>query len=296
MLNLLREAAARYTGAQAGPSPFATAIPGVTLLRSNHKNRTNFHICKPALCIVVQGAKWTMFGATRFDYQAGQALVVSVELPAFSTVVEASPSEPYLGIIVEFDLALMGEVMDSLDALPERSAAVDRSVFVTNFDGPLAECALRLMRLLETPRAIPVLYPSIMREICYWLLTGPHGADVMEMMFGKVHTRGVLSAIHYLRDRFAQPVRVEDLASVAQMSSSAFHRHFKAITSMTPLQYQKQLRLLEARRAMIADECNAGTAAAQVGYESATQFSREYSRMFGMPPRQDILHFREAGS
>ena len=294
MLNLLRETAARYTASQVGHGPFETAIPGLTLLRSERENRTNFHICKPALCIVVQGAKWTMFGETRFDYHAGQALLVSVELPAFSTIVEASPSEPYLGVIVEFDFALMREVMDSLHALPEISGEVNRSVFVTDFDGPLADCALRLLRLLETPRAIAVLYPAIMREICYWLLTGPHSAEVMSMTIGKMHTKSVLSAIHFLRDRFADPIRIEELASIAQMSPSAFHRQFKAITSMTPLQYQKQLRLLEARRVMFADELNVGTTAAQVGYESQTQFSREYSRMFGLPPRRDILALRGA--
>ncbi len=294
MLNLLRDAAARFTEAQVGTGPFETAIPGLTLLRSAHENRTNFHTCKPALCIVAQGAKWTMFGETRFDYRAGSAMVVNVELPAFSTIVEASPSEPYLGMIVEFDLALMREVMDSLDTLPEMAGEVERSVFVTDFDGPLADCALRLLRLLETPRAIPVLYPAIMREICYWLLTGPHGADIISMTVGKGHTKNVLSAIHFLRDRFAEPVRVEKLASIARMSPSAFHRQFKAITSMTPLQYQKQLRLLEARRVMLADESNVGTTATQVGYESETQFSREYSRMFGMPPRRDILALRSA--
>ena len=249
----------------------------------------------PALCIVVQGAKWTMFGETRFDYHAGQALVVSVELPAFSTIVEASPSRPYLGVIIEFDLAIMREVMKSLDALAEGSEDVSRSVFVTEFDGPLLDCAVRLVRLLETPKAIPVLYPAIMREICYWLLTGPRGAELIRMTVGKTHTSKVIHALHFLRDHFAESVRIEDLASLAQMSPSAFHRQFKAITSMTPLQYQKQLRLLEARRLMIADELNVGTTAAQVGYESSTQFIREYGRMFGMPPRRDMVSLREAG-
>ena len=127
MANLLKEATTRFTESQIGPGPFKTSVPGLTLLRSTHENQTNFHLCKPALCIVVQGAKWTMIGETRFDYHADQALVVSVELPAFSTIVEASPSEPYLGVIIEFDLALMREVMDSLDALPEMTGETDRS-------------------------------------------------------------------------------------------------------------------------------------------------------------------------
>ena len=295
ILHSLQEAVARWTELQGGAGPWKTTVPGLTLLRSAQQNRTNVHICKPALCIVVQGAKWTMFGETRFDYHAGQALVVSVELPAFSTIVEASPSAPYLGMVVEFDLALMREVMESLDVPPGTAGEVDRSAFVTDFDGPLADCALRLLRLLDgRGRATSLLYPGIMREICYWLLTGPHGAEVMSMTVGKMHTKDVLSAIHFLRDRFTKAIRMEELAALAGMSPSAFHRHFKAITSMTPLQYQKQLRLLEARRAMLADELNVGTAAALVGYESQTQFNREYARMFGLPPRRDIVTLRGA--
>ncbi len=304
MLKGLVEAVRRYTDAQSGASPFATAIQGLHILRSDHEKQPSYLIFKPALCIVVQGAKWAIFGTkggnkggeNRFEYRAGQALVVSVEMPALGTVAEASPTEPYLGLIIEFDLGLMREVMDRLDALPELSPEVKQGVFVTDFDGPMADCALRMLRLLETPQAIPVLYPAIMREICYWLLTGPHGGEVMRMTVAKSHTPCVLSAIHSLRDRFSEAVRIEELAEVARMSPSAFHRQFKSITSMTPLQYQKQLRLLEARRLMVADEANVETAAFRVGYESPSQFSREYSRMFGLSPRRDIASLREAAA
>lgn len=288
MLDDLVKAVRRYTDAQVGDSPFATAIDGLTILRSDHEKHPNHLIFKPALCIVVQGAKWAVFGDQRFDYRAGQALVVSVEMPAFGTVAEASPKEPYLGIIIEFDLALMRQVLDELNTPLEASKKVGGGVFVTDFDGPLEACALRMVRLLDTPKAIPVLYPAIMREICYWLLTGPHGGDVVEMTLTNSHARRVISAIHLLRDRFTEPVRIEELASEAQMSPSAFHRQFKAITSMTPLQYQKQLRLLEARRLMVSEAINVETAAFQVGYESPSQFSREYSRMFAMSPRRDV--------
>ena len=292
MLDRLVEAVRGYTDAQSGPSPFITAIEGLAILRSDHERRPKHLIFKPALCITVQGAKWAIFGDKRFDYRAGQALVVSVEMPALGTVAEASPTEPYLGVIIEFDLGLMREVMDGLHHLPKISDEVGRGIFVTDFDGPLADCALRMVRLLETPQAIPVLYPAIMREICYWLLTGPHGGEVIKMTMAKSHTRRVISAIHSLRDRFSEPIRIEELASQAQMSPSAFHRQFKLITSMTPLQYKKQLRLLEARRLMVADEANVETAAFQVGYESPSQFSREYSRMFGMSPRRDVASLR----
>jgi len=299
MPNELTEAVTRYTEAQAGPSPFVTAVPGLTLLRSDHEKKPNHLIYKPALCIVVQGAKRTTFGHRRFEYRAGQALVVTVEMPAFGTVTEASPTEPYLGVIIEFDLGIMREVMEmteSLDTLPSVSSDEGQGVFVTNFDGPLADCALRMVRLLETPQAIPVLYPAIMCEICYWLLFGPHGGEIIKMTMGKSHARHVIDAIHSLRDRFSEPIRVEELASAAQMSPSAFHRQFKSITSMTPLQYQKQLRLLEARRLMVFGDVNAETAAFQVGYESPSQFSREYSRMFGISPHRDAALFRDTAA
>jgi AraC-like DNA-binding protein len=296
MLEKFAEEVKRYTEAQAGSSPFITSVPGLTLLRSDRVKRINHLIYKPALCIVAQGAKWTTFGDRRFEYRAGQALVVTVEMPAFGTVAEASPTEPYLGVIIEFDLGIIRDVMESmetLDILPVMNDDVGRGVFVTNFDGPLADCALRMVRLLETPQAIPILYPAIMREICYWLLSGPDGSEVIRMTLGKNHTRDVLHAIHALRDRFAEPIRIEELATAAHLSPSAFHRQFKSITSMTPLQYQKQLRLLEARRLMVAEEVNVETAAFQVGYESPSQFSREYSRLFGMPPRRDVVSLRE---
>ncbi|SAL41753.1 AraC family transcriptional regulator [Caballeronia sordidicola] len=294
----LLEAVTRYTDSQPGDGPYLTPVNGVMILRSNRERQPSHLIFKPALCIIVQGAKWTIFGNQRFHYRAGQALVVSVEMPAVGRVVEASRTQPFLGIVIEFDLAVMRDVLEGLAASEETHEAIGasgeaaRGVFVTDFDGPLADCALRLMRLLDTPKAIPMLYPSIMREICYWLLTGPRAADVAAIVLGNSHAHRVVSVIHSLRNRFAENVRIEELAVQAQMSPSAFHRQFKTLTSMTPLQYQKQLRLLEARRLMLMDAANAETAAFQVGYESASQFSREYARMFGAPPRRDVVTLR----
>jgi len=293
MADALVDAVRRYTDTRTGASPFLTSIEGVIVLRSDHEKEPNHLIYKPAICLVVQGTKWTMFGERQFVYGAGKALVVSVETPAFGRVMEASPSDPYLGLIIQFDLGVMRDVMEGLTAPPEPSDDDDPGVFVIDFGGPLADCALRIVRLLDTPEAIPMLYPLIMREICYWLLTGPSGGAVARMVLASSHEQSIISAIHALRDRFAETVRIEDLAQTAQMSPSAFHRQFKALTSMTPLQYQKRLRLLEARRLMVADAANAETAAFQVGYESASQFSREYSRMFGSPPRRDIVGMRE---
>ena len=291
MPETLVEAVMRHTEAQTGSGAMKTAVDGLTLLRSPHEKRPSYLVFKPALCIVVQGAKWAMFGGKRIDYGAGQALVVSVEMPAFGRVAEASADKPYLGIIVEFDIGLMQEVLESLPATPP-PCQTSRGVFVTDFDGPLAECVERMVRLLDTPKAIPALYPLIMREISYWLLSGPHGGEVASLALAGSHTDSVICAIHSLRDQFAQPVRIEELAQRARMSPSAFHRQFKQITSLTPLRYQKQLRLLEARRLMLTDEASAETAAYEVGYQSASQFSREYARMFGAPPHRDVARIR----
>jgi AraC-like DNA-binding protein len=290
----LLELVRRYTEAQQGGSPYVTPIKGLTILRSDHEKFPNHLIFTPALCITVQGGKWTTFGDKRFDYAAGQALVVSVEMPATSRVAKASPQEPYLGVILEFDLAAMHEVMEALPAPPVPDAGPGHGVFVTDFDGPLADCVLRLARLLDTPAAIPVIAPLIMREISYWLLAGPHGGEVAQVVLASSHVRRVVNAIHVLRERFTQAVSIDELAEVAQMSPSAFHRQFKALTAMTPLQYQKQLRLLDARHRMLTGAANAETAAYQVGYESPSQFSREYARMFGAPPRRDIEALKAA--
>jgi AraC-like DNA-binding protein len=292
MPETLVEAVTRHTDAKLGPGPFKTAIEGVTLLRLLHEQHHHYLIFKPALCIVVQGAKWAIFGDKRIEYGEGQALVVSIETPAFSRVAEGSPSKPYLGVIIEFDIGVMRETMEMLPLPPQTTREVNSGVFVTDFDGPLADCVMRIIRLLDTPGVIPALYPLIMREIYYRLLSGPHGAEVASIALANSHTKSVIRAIHSLRDHFAQPVRIEELAAMAQMSPSAFHRQFKQITSMTPLQYQKRLRLGEARRLMLTEASSPETAAYQVGYESASQFSREYNRMFGASPRRDVMRMQ----
>jgi AraC-like DNA-binding protein len=285
----LIQSIARFADAQPGDSPYRTLIPGLAVLRSRQERQPAPVFFRPALCIVVQGAKWALFGDRRLDYRAGQALVINVAVPMMGRVVEASPDKPFLGLILEFDPAVMAEVWQSLNR-PAADAA--SSVLVVDVDGPLADCALRMMRLLERPDAIPALFPLIQREISYWLLTGPHGAEIARLALAKERTRSVIESLHTLRDTFAQTVRIEELAKAAAMSPSSFHKQFKALTAMTPLQYQKQLRLLEARRLMIAEGANAETAAFRVGYESASQFSRDYSRIFGYPPKRDVTALR----
>lgn len=296
MSECLAELVLRYTEAQPGQSPFFTCMERLTILRSDHQRRANHLIYKPSLCITVQGTKSATFGDQCHSYSAGQALLVSVEMPGFGTVTEASPTEPYLGVILELDLATLRAVASELADLPRPSETLSCGVFVTDFDGPLTECTLRLVRLLDTPGAIPVLYPSIMREISYWLLSGPHSGEIVRMTLTNNHQHRILQTIHFLRDHFAESIRIGDLAAIAQLGPSAFHRQFKAVTSMTPLQYQKQLRLMEARRLMTADATNVEKAAFQVGYESPSQFSREYGRMFGISPRRDVNLLRSTAA
>ena len=292
-LSELTRAVRRYTEARGGGNPFVTGIAGLTILRSDHEKRPAHRILKPALCVTVQGAKWAIFGETRFDYRAGQALVVTVEMPSRGTVSAASLEEPFLGMVIEFDPAMMREVVEQLGArLQAGEDEKEGGVFVTDLSAPLTDCALRAVRLLDTPEAIPVLYPGIMREMCYWLLTGQNGGRIARTVMAGGHEQRVIEAMHALRDRFAEPVRNEELAAVARMSLATFYRQFKSVTSMTPLQYQKQLRLLEARRLMVSSHANVETAAFQVGYESPSQFSREYSRMFGRSPRRDVAALR----
>lgn len=292
MADDLVHAVLRFTERQLGESPFATAIDGLTILRSDRPRPLSHMIVKPALCITLQGTKWTAFGDRRFDYGAGRAILVGVEMPAVGQVTEASPAKPYLGLVIELDLGVMREVMESLDSAPVAEESSGHGVFVSDFGGPLADCAARAVRLLDTPRAVPLLYPALMREICYWLLAGPHGGKIVKMALGSDRTRRLVGAIHALRDRYAHHVRIDELASIAQLSPSAFHRQFKALTAMTPLQYQKHLRLFEARRLLASGESNIETAAFRVGYESPSQFSREYSRMFGASPRRDVASLR----
>ena len=288
----LADVVGRYTRSRVGKSPFTTAIEGLAILRADRPGRPSHRLFKPALCVVVQGSKWTTFGSKRFDYRAGQALVVSLEMPSHGRVVAATPEEPYLSIVIEFDLAAMREVSEGLGGLARPTGEVGGGVFVTNFEGPMADCVSRMVGLLDTPRAIPMVYPSLMRELCYWLLAGPRGGDIARIVLANGHDQRVLAAIHTLRARFAEPVRIEELARGAGMSPSAFHRQFKALTSMTPLQYQKRLRLLEARNLLIAGVTTAEAVAFRIGYGSPSQFSREYARMFGAPPRRDVVRLR----
>jgi AraC-like DNA-binding protein len=294
MSSTLKEALTRYIEANGGADGiFYTAIDGLVLIRAGREQVPTHVINRPALCIVAQGAKQVTIGNDVFDYGKMHALVARVELPAFNRVTRASKEEPFLGIALELDIGVMCNVMEELAAPPKLDSAGGLCVFVDDFGGQLADCLLRLVRMLETPKAIPILYPSVMREICFWLLAGPNGGEVCKLALPSSHARCVAKAIYLLRENFIRPVRIEQLADAARMSPSSFHQHFKMLTSMTPLQYQKHLRLLEARRLMMRDGIRVTDAAYRVGYESASQFSREYVRMFGQSPKRDVKELKK---
>lgn len=284
----------RHTRGQPELGAYATAIEGLTILRSDHPKPPTYRVSRPGLCVVAQGAKWAAFGDDRVDYRAGQALLIGVETPSIGRVVEASPDQPCLVLMIELDVALLRDVAQSMSPPPRPGTKPCRGVFVADFDGPLADCVLRLARLLDTPRAIPTLHPGILREMGYWLLAGPHAGDVARIALAGSPARPVVDAMQHLRERFREPVRIAELAALARMSASAFHRQFKALTSLTPLQYQKRLRLMEARRLLIVRGCHVETAAFEVGYESASQFNREYARLFGAPPTRDVARSRRS--
>ncbi|ALK34664.1 AraC family transcriptional regulator [Burkholderia plantarii] len=285
--NPLLDAVQRYTDRRPGEDLHLTGIDGIAIVRATRERPQSHLILRPALCLVLQGAKQTRFGARDFLYRAGEMLVVGVEMPAIGRIVEGSKAAPYFGLSIELDMTVMAAVLEAFDAPPPAAGHTGPGVFVETLRAEIADCALRAIRLLDTPHAIPVLYPGIMRELCYWLLAGPRGGEIVGMMLANGQAERVVRAIHALREGFAASIRIDDLARLARMSPSAFHRQFKALTSMTPLQYQKQLRLLEARRLIANDVLKVEEAAFRVGYESPSQFSREYSRMFGISPKRD---------
>jgi AraC-like DNA-binding protein len=290
----LAQSLRQYTEGADGSNTFPTAIEGLSILRSDQANRPAHCLFKPALYMTLQGAKWATFGEKRYKFAAGQALMVAVDIPSRGTVTVASSKTPYLGLAIVLDFAIMQEVAEAIQmALVVSGKPKARGAFVLELNRQLVDCAQHAIRLLETPEAIPTLYPGIMREVCYWLLTGPGGNQVSQIMImANGHDQRIIRAIHTLRDKLNETIHVGDLALVANMSPATFHRQFKSVTGMTPLQYQKQLRLHEARRLMIFSNAMVESAAFDVGYASVSQFSREYTRMFGTSPRRDVSMWR----
>lgn len=266
----------------------ATAIPSLFFNRQTTITGPAYGVFKPSLCIVVQGAKDVWLAQERFRYSPADYLVASVDVPVIGQVVEASPDIPYLSLKLEFTPK---EVMDVLSNLETRIASKEKSshaIFVSQIETSLLDAVLRLVRLLDNPVDIPVLAPLVTKEILYRVLQGQHGEKLEQLAIEGSYTYRIKNVIERLMHRYDQAFRIEDLAEMANMSVSSFHRHFKEVTAMSPLQFQKQLRLYEARRLLLSEAADAAEVAFRVGYESPSQFSREYSRMFGLPPKEDL--------
>ena len=272
---------------------FELRIPGAYAIRVSGTHPEYVHALQPsALCLVAQGAKSVLLGDEVYEYDVSRMLVFSVDLPVAAKVTRATSAQPYLCFRLDLDPPKIAELVlkvypHGLPRAPER-----RGVYVGQVDLRIVNAATRLLESLAPPREAELLAPLIVEEILIRLLRSPIGFQVAQIGLTESNVHGVAKAISWLRAHFAQPVKVEELAKLAHMSVSSFHQHFRAVTSMSPLQFQKVLRLQEARRLMLS-MVDSGTASWRVGYQSPSQFSREYGRLFGSAPTKDIARLRE---
>jgi AraC-like DNA-binding protein len=269
-----------------GVSP--TPIPRVSVIRFDRPGEPMPAVYTPSVCVVAQGTKAVRLGSERFVYDGSRFIVASVDLPVLSHVLEASPAAPYLCLALELDLRTVAGVMLDTDPDAHRGAGRGpaRGMFVGAATPTFLDAVVRLVRLADTPQDIALLAPLVEREIVYRLLRDAQGWRLAQMA-RQGQARRIAGAVAWIKAHFAEPLRVEHLAREANMSVSSFHAYFKRVTAMSPLQYQKQMRLQEARRLLLDDAVDAATAGHQVGYESPSQFSREYRRAFGAPPATD---------
>ncbi len=267
-------------------------LEGVSIHRLSKPKEPLQSVSRPAFCVIAQGRKDVRLGESLYTYDQDHYLIASVDLPVTSQVVEASVDEPYLSIRMELDPALVSSVLtEAGGAIPHGHAQV-RAIDVSPLDDGLRDAVLRLVRLAEEPVQARYLAPLVKREIVFRLLTGNQGARLQHLAVDQVANHGISRAIERLRRQFDQPLRIDALARDLGMSVSGFHHHFKAVTAMSPLQFQKQLRLQEARRLMIGEGLDATSAGYRVGYGNASHFNREYKRLFGNPPIRDVEQLR----
>ncbi len=272
-------------------------IHGLTIYRREEPSQPVSVMYEPSVCVIAQGAKRVVLGEESYVYDPRHFLITSVDLPTVVQIIKASREKPCLGLMLKLDQRVMSQLMVDSNLPPPRPQQSNRGMVTGNITLPLLTSFQRLIDLLSEPRDIPILAPIIQREISYRLLVSDQGARLRQISATGSQSNQIARAIDWLKGNFARPLRIEDLAAQVNMSTSTFHHHFRAVTAMSPLQYQKWLRLNEARRLMLAEDHDATTAAFQVGYESPSQFSREYSRLFGAPPLRDITNLRQmAGS
>lgn len=284
-MTTLLDAVRRYADSHGNADGLAhSPIPGLMAVRAFAPSGLQHAVAKPIVCLVVQGSKNVTMGATSVDFTAGESLLITADVPIVSQITRASLASPYLSLVLELDQAVIAELGVQMGAAPEGAQAPLR---VDTTDAEVADAALRLLNLLDRPAAVPVLHAQLVRELHYWLLVGRHGPALRRLGWPNGPAQRVARAVALLRTDFARTLPVERLADEAGMSPSSFHQHFRAVTSLSPLQFQKQLRLIEARRLMVGEGASASSAAFAVGYESVPQFTREYGRLFGTTPVRD---------
>lgn len=275
--------------------PPETAIPSLDLRRFDGPTEVAAYLHEPSICLIAQGAKRVLLGEEIYEFDAHHFLLTSVNLPVMAQITEASPEAPYLSLMLKLDQRELAQLMVDKNLPSPRTQQASRAMAVSGVSAPLLGAFRRLIDLLEQPEDIPILAPLIQREIFYRLLTGEQGARLRQIAAAGSHSQQIARAINWLKGNYQKPLRVDDLAAQTGMSTSNFHHHFRSLTAMSPLQFQKRLRLSEARRLMLMENLDAATASFQVGYESPSQFSREYSRLFGAPPLRDIKTLHQAG-
>jgi AraC-like DNA-binding protein len=271
-------------------------IPGFFIGRSSRPTEKAHSVFKPAFCVIAQGSKQVLLGEELFRYDPGHYLISTVDLPIVSRVVEASRERPYLSFRLNLDASLVASVMmeSGIGIEVKKGDSSVKAMDVSSIDADMLDAVVRMARLLDKPDEIQVLAPLIIREIVYRLLRGEQGARLSHLLAAGGDTRRISKAIGRLRENFDQPLRIDDIARELGMSVSGFHHHFKSLTAISPLQFQKQIRLQEARRLMLGEDLDAASAGFRVGYEDPSYFSREYKKLFGAPPQRDIARLRSS--
>ncbi|MBM7694317.1 AraC-like DNA-binding protein [Peribacillus deserti] len=269
-----------------------TAIPGLFFSRYSHAIGPSHGVHNTSLCIVAQGKKEIWLAQERYEYSPTDYLITSVNLPITGQVMEASPEIPYLGLKLEFTHDQILEVLRNSDIATVSKEKTERAMYVNRINSSMVDAVIRLVRLLDSPEDIPVIAPLFIKEILYRVLQGQHGGMLKQAVVQGSSTYRIRDIIEHIINHYNSSFRSEELANLANMSVPSFYRHFKEVTAMSPIQFQKQIRLQEARRLLLSESTDAADVSFRVGYESPSQFSREYSRMFGFPPIEDIKRLR----
>ncbi|HCG8479830.1 TPA: AraC family transcriptional regulator [Vibrio parahaemolyticus] len=280
----------RWTG---NANQYDTPISGLRFSRWTAPTPPTSYTHNPSICLIAQGRKRVLLGEESFIYDANHFLISSVDLPIIANIIEASEEQPYLGLIMELDLTEISQLIVDSELAFTQSKEAQKGIAVGELSESLLDAFVRLAELLDEDQNIKILAPIIKREIFYRLLMSEQGTRLHQIVTAGSHSHQIAKAIDWLKNNFVKPLSVGDLASFTGMSKSSFYTHFRSMTSMTPLQFQKKLRLSEARRLMLTENLDAMAATFKVGYESPSQFSREYSRLFGAPPSKDIKLLRE---